>query len=334
MDYMARNEEHYSNFIVASSDEEDSKSSVKDPNVTPFQAYVARKRRDGIHGNHAEIQAISELFNRPVEVYTPDNPDGKPMNIFHSEYKTSDPPIRLSYHDGNHYNAIVDPLVPTAGLGLGLPGLQPGLADKLQLAKAKAESDQLADDMELQRVLKESQEEYKDFQQDSLQRALKDSSYDLDYVSRTRRLRTTISLPMSKLVHFLSFRFTSRKRWRCQIWMKRTTKSNKKFWLTQSNHIFDKNSVENRERLLVDLIKIVGGEARVQTQPSLLLQQADAPVWIVPVRMQPYPRLPPLRQLLFPLQRRQPHLRNRLEWLLPVPVSQQGKNTHKQSKSW
>lgn len=192
MDYIAGNEEHYSNFIVAASaDEEDCKSSGSDSSLTPFQAYVARKRRDGIHGNHAEIQAISELFNRPVEVYTPDNPDGKPMNIFHSEYKTSDPPIRLSYHDGNHYNAIVDPLVPTAGLGLGLPGLQPGLADKLQLAKAKAESDQLADDMELQRVLKESQEEYKDFQQDSLQRALKESSYDLDYVSRKRRNRTT-----------------------------------------------------------------------------------------------------------------------------------------------
>jgi len=77
------------------------------------------------------VQAISELFNRPIEVYVPGN-GSTPLNIFHAEYKTQDAPIRLSYHDGNHYNAVIDPIVPTAGLGLGLPGLQSGLADKMQ----------------------------------------------------------------------------------------------------------------------------------------------------------------------------------------------------------
>lgn len=99
MDFMAKNEEHYSNFVV----DED----------TTFQDYITRKRSNGVHGNNPEIQAMSELFNRPVEVYTPDN-RAKPINIFHAEYKTSDPPIRLAYHDGNHYNAVIDPLVPTA----------------------------------------------------------------------------------------------------------------------------------------------------------------------------------------------------------------------------
>ena len=99
-----------------------------------------------------------------------------PLNIFHAEYKTDDAPIRLSYHDGNHYNAVIDPLVPTAGLGLGLPGLQPGLADKLQLAKAVAESDATADEMELARALKESDD-------DELQRALKESQLATEHVS-------------------------------------------------------------------------------------------------------------------------------------------------------
>ena len=99
-----------------------------------------------------------------------------PLNIFHAEYKTDDAPIRLSYHDGNHYNAVIDPLVPTAGLGLGLPGLQPGLADKLQLAKAVAESDATADEMELARALKESDD-------DELQRALKESQLTTEHVS-------------------------------------------------------------------------------------------------------------------------------------------------------
>lgn len=88
-----------------------------------------------------------------------------PINIFQLDYKTGDTPIRLSYHDGNHYNAIVDPFLPTAGLGLGLPGLEPGLADKMQLKRAVDEStDQFymqkmadnAHEMELKRAVEES----------------------------------------------------------------------------------------------------------------------------------------------------------------------------------
>lgn len=135
MDFMAKNEEHFAQFIP---DE-------------PFRTYVARKRILGVHGNNPEIQAFSELFNRPIEIYEPQN-GGNPINIFQGDYKTSDDPIRLSYHDGNHYNAIVDPYKPTAGLGLGLPGLQPGLADEMQLDKAK----QLSDKAEVDRALEES----------------------------------------------------------------------------------------------------------------------------------------------------------------------------------
>eukprot|EP00979_Chaetoceros_neogracilis_P019208 scaffold11980_cov287-Chaetoceros_neogracile.AAC.4 len=135
----------------------------------PFQSYVLRKRQDGVHGNNPEIQAISELFNRPVEVFIPSN-GAIPLNTFQSEYKTGDAPIRLAYWDGNHYNAVVDPLLPTAGLGLGLPGLQPGLADKLQMEKAVQESDEffmkqiskeshdLEDNLQMERAVKESDE--------------------------------------------------------------------------------------------------------------------------------------------------------------------------------
>mmetsp|Transcript_18838 Transcript_18838/g.26521 ORF Transcript_18838/g.26521 Transcript_18838/m.26521 type:complete len:779 (-) Transcript_18838:102-2438(-) len=124
LDFMAKNEDHFSQFVV---DE-------------PFQEYLSRKRFGGVHGNNPELQAISELYNRPIEVFVPED-GATPINIFHAEYKTSDAPIRLSYHDGNHYNAVVDPLCPTAGLGLGLPGLEPGLADKMQMQRAFEESD-------------------------------------------------------------------------------------------------------------------------------------------------------------------------------------------------
>ena len=67
-----------------------------------------------------------------------------------------------------------------SGLGLGLPGLKPGLADRLQLTKAKTESDQYADEMELKRILKESAAEFTEAHDDELQRVLKESS--MDYV--------------------------------------------------------------------------------------------------------------------------------------------------------
>ena len=169
LDFMERDPEHFAPFVVATNDEKD------DDPKDAFAAYIGRKRILGVHGNNPEIQAISELFNRPVEVFTPDQ-GATPLNIFQSAYKTQDAPIRLSYHDGNHYNAVIDPLVPTAGLGLGLPGLQPGLADKLQVAKAVAESDYMADELEFEKVLKASEE-------DELQRAIKESSASMDQVS-------------------------------------------------------------------------------------------------------------------------------------------------------
>ncbi|KHN78329.1 OTU domain-containing protein 5, partial [Toxocara canis] len=34
-----------------------------------FSEYLARKRRENEHGNHVELQAISEIFSRPIEIY-------------------------------------------------------------------------------------------------------------------------------------------------------------------------------------------------------------------------------------------------------------------------
>lgn len=34
-----------------------------------FNTYVNRKRLDRTHGNHIEIQAMCEMYNRPIEVF-------------------------------------------------------------------------------------------------------------------------------------------------------------------------------------------------------------------------------------------------------------------------
>jgi OTU domain-containing protein 5 len=96
-----------------------------------FDKYIQRKRSDHIHGNHIEMQAMSELFNRPIEVF---HYSSEPINIFqgcHQADKIKENyPIRLSYHRNVHYNSIVDPFKATIGVGLGLPAFKPGLAEK------------------------------------------------------------------------------------------------------------------------------------------------------------------------------------------------------------
>lgn len=81
----------------------------------------------------------------------------EPINIFHNQYSTDNPPIRVSYHNGNHYNSVIDPKNPSIGVGLGLPNLEPGvcyendtflriqLADKNLMKEAmnKSENEQL-----------------------------------------------------------------------------------------------------------------------------------------------------------------------------------------------
>lgn len=92
-----------------------------------FGQYVERKRRDNCYGNHVEIQALSELFNRKIEVYVNRS---QPINIFQGgvgldqELDLNEFPIRLRYHDRlQHYDSLVDPYTATIGVGLGLPAV-------------------------------------------------------------------------------------------------------------------------------------------------------------------------------------------------------------------
>ncbi|KAK2183117.1 hypothetical protein NP493_323g06075 [Ridgeia piscesae] len=123
VDYMAKNEDFFKQYVT-----ED------------FNTYLNRKRMNHTHGNHIEIQALSELYNRPIEVYQYST---EPINTFHGAYKTDNDPIRLSYHRNIHYNSVVNPSKATVGVGLGLPGYQPGLADKNLMSDAIRKSEEL-----------------------------------------------------------------------------------------------------------------------------------------------------------------------------------------------
>lgn len=58
------------------------------------------------------------MYNRTIEVYCYQI---EPINIFNGTRRSTDEPIRLSYHRMCHYNSISNPNKPSVLVGLGLP---------------------------------------------------------------------------------------------------------------------------------------------------------------------------------------------------------------------
>ena len=90
MDYIEKNKLFYSQFIEGGE--------------TQIPEYIKRKRKNGIWGDNLEIQALSEIYNRPIEIYVDVD---KPLRTFYNENDKKKFPIKLSYHGNNHYNSIV-----------------------------------------------------------------------------------------------------------------------------------------------------------------------------------------------------------------------------------
>lgn len=133
MDYIERNASYFRTFIA---DE-------------PIEAYVSARRRDKVWGDHLELVALREMFNKQVEVFRHDAPpDAKPITIG-ATYPTPQgftvPVIRLSFHGKNHYNSVVDPAhPPPLGDGHDSPVDMRQLRLRQEAAEA-AEADQRAE---------------------------------------------------------------------------------------------------------------------------------------------------------------------------------------------
>lgn len=116
-----------------------------------FSNYIERKRILHTHGNHIELQAMSEQYGRLFEIYEYSH---IPIKTFQCSEETDNPPIRLSYHNGNHYNSVRDPYRATIGIGLGIPNLNPGVQTG-GIAEALAESEKA--DIETRMLLDKAQ---------------------------------------------------------------------------------------------------------------------------------------------------------------------------------
>ena len=88
MDYLEANQAYFQAFVSEEN----------------FGEYVQRKRQEGVWGDDVELQAISEIYNRPIEIYAY---AAEPMRTFHEQKEALLLPIRLSYFGQNHYDSIV-----------------------------------------------------------------------------------------------------------------------------------------------------------------------------------------------------------------------------------
>ena len=101
-DYMKLLEGNFMHFI-------DTRRNVvnrRDENYVDFDDYLRKMKRPGIWGDNLEITALSELYQRPVEVY---DQQTTPRATFSNSvnYDNDLPPIRISFKNGNHYDSVV-----------------------------------------------------------------------------------------------------------------------------------------------------------------------------------------------------------------------------------
>lgn len=91
MNYLVVEKDYFSQYIIGGAD--------------AFNEYVEHKRQNAVWGDDIEIQAFSEIYGIPIEIYAYDD---KPMRTFHeiSSGITSIMPARLSYHGHSHFNSV------------------------------------------------------------------------------------------------------------------------------------------------------------------------------------------------------------------------------------
>lgn len=89
MKHISQEREYFSQYIVGGLEKVDE--------------YIRHQSKLGAWGDDIEIQAMSEVYNKPFEIYAYSK---NPMRTFHESSGVGEP-IRLAYHGQSHYNSIV-----------------------------------------------------------------------------------------------------------------------------------------------------------------------------------------------------------------------------------
>ena len=127
LDYLELEKEFFAQFIEGG--------------LEKFEDYIEMKKIDGVWGDDIEIQAMSEIYNRPIEIFSYSK---FPIKTFHENSShfiryereiNNLPPIRLSYHGKAHYNSIIN--LETNLFKQSLCNFQPGVYEDKILEKVK-----------------------------------------------------------------------------------------------------------------------------------------------------------------------------------------------------
>jgi hypothetical protein len=97
----------------------------------PISAYVRRLRRVGEWGDNVEIQALAEMYGRPVEIYSQRRMLEGPL-VFQPETmcEPNATPLRLRYYNLLHYDTALD---LDREQDIGLTRLEPGVIENLAI---------------------------------------------------------------------------------------------------------------------------------------------------------------------------------------------------------
>jgi len=139
-------------------------------------------KQSGAWGDHVEIQAMSEIYDRPIEVYAYSD---TPLNTYQGA-PTHNQPMRLSYHYRSHYNSIVDPKT----FNKSLLTARPGEIEDVQIKESKRRGGKrvgISDDSELNLALELSRRDFQFHASSDLDRAIHRSLHEAKNMSEWDR---------------------------------------------------------------------------------------------------------------------------------------------------
>ena len=145
-----------------------------------FARYLAAKRLNSCWGDDPEIQAMSEIYQRPIEIWAYDAALGaKRLRTFHEITDGKGrAAIRLSFYGGGHYDSIVaadhrDALLTTL----------PGVLEERALTSLKSlKSPSSSEERDLVQALRESRADVERWGNTDLERCLEQSLASSDYI--------------------------------------------------------------------------------------------------------------------------------------------------------
>lgn len=145
-----------------------------------FARYLAAKRLNSCWGDDPEIQAMSEIYQRPIEIWAYDGVQGaKRLRTFHEITDGKDRnAIRLSFYGGGHYDSIVA-ADHRASLLTTLPGV---LEERALTGLKRLNGSTGEEDEDLAQALRESRADVERWGNTDLERCLEQSLTSSDYV--------------------------------------------------------------------------------------------------------------------------------------------------------